>query len=213
MALAVFYDQQQYAQKALQAHQAVLELEPHRVDSLYGMAFWLLHEQNLEEAQRYVDQLVSLHPTYLNGWLIAGSLAQQSKHVDKAIQAYQRAVSLNSHLVDPYFNLGVLYRQKEDYQEAAQAFEHVTTLDKNNPEAHVNLGVVYAALSKIDQAEKEYQTALALNPQLAEGHYNLGLLYEFHRNTPQKALKYYQEYVRLGGQDDRIQTLLKRTKS
>ena len=72
---------------------------------------------------------------------------------------------------------------------------------------------MYVALSKIDQAEKEYQTALALNPQLAEGHYNLGLLYEFHRNAPQQALKYYEEYVRLGGQDERIQALLKRTKS
>jgi len=72
---------------------------------------------------------------------------------------------------------------------------------------------VYAALSKIDQAEEEYRTALTLNPQLAEGHYNLGLLYEFHRNAPQKALKYYEEYVRLGGQDERIQALLKRTKS
>jgi tetratricopeptide (TPR) repeat protein len=72
---------------------------------------------------------------------------------------------------------------------------------------------VYAALSKFDQAEEEYRAALALNPQLPECHYNLGLLYEFHRNAPQKALKYYAEYVRLGGQDERIQGLLKRSKS
>jgi tetratricopeptide (TPR) repeat protein len=70
--------------------------------------------------------------------------------------------------------------------------------------------VVYAALSKLKQAEEQYQAALALDPRLLEAHYNLGLLYEFHHNAPEKALKYYKEYVKLGGQDERITKLLKR---
>jgi tetratricopeptide (TPR) repeat protein len=73
--------------------------------------------------------------------------------------------------------------------------------------------VVYTALSKLKQAEEQYQAALALNPRLSEAHYNLGLLYEFHHNAPEKALEYYKEYVKLGGQDERIAKLLKRVGS
>jgi len=41
----------------------------------------------------------------------------------------------------------------------------------------------------------------------------LGLLYEFHHNVPKKALKYYEAYVNLGGQDERIIKLLKKVGS
>jgi Flp pilus assembly protein TadD len=106
-----------------------------------------------------------------------------------------------------------LYQQQEQYKEAAQAFENVLRLDKDNPEAHINLGVVYTALLKLKQAEEQYQAALVLDPRLSEAHYNLGLLYEFHHNAPEKALEYYKEYVKLGGQDERIAKLLKKVGS
>ena len=122
-------------------------------------------------------------------------------------------MALKTDLVEPYFNLGILHQQNGESAKAAEAFENVIRLDPNNPEAHINLGVVYAAMAKVDQAEQEYLTALQLNPSLPDCHFNLGLLYEFHRNAPQKALKYYQEYVNLGGQDGRIIKLLERTKS
>ena len=106
-----------------------------------------------------------------------------------------------------------MYQQQEQYTEAAEAFKNVLRLDKDNPEAHINLGVAYTALSKLKQAEEQYRTALVLDPGLSEAHYNLGLLYEFHHNVPEKALEYYKEYVKLGGQDERIAKLLKRVGS
>lgn len=211
VALAALYDHIPNPTKAIAAHQAVLALLPTQEDSLYGVAFWLLQDGKLHEAQPYVDRLLATSPSHVNGWIMAGSIAQQTDHIDQAIQAYQQAVSVKSELVEPYFSLGILYQQKEDYEHAAQALENVTRLDPKNSEAHLNLGVVYAALSKIDQAEKEYHAALAANPNLAEGHYNLGLLYEFHHHAPQKALEAYRTYVKLGGHDERILKLLQRT--
>ena len=64
-----------------------------------------------------------------------------------------------------------------------------------------------------EAARQQFQSAVQQQADLAEAHYNLGMLYEFHRNTPQKALKHYEEFLKLGGQDERIQTLLQRSKS
>jgi len=211
MALASLYDHLPDPTKAIAAHQAVLALQPTQADSLYGIAFWLLQEGKLKEAQPYVDRLLAASPSHVNGWIMAGSIAQQTDHLDQAIHAYQQAVSLQSELEQPYFSLGMLYQQKEEYDRAAQAFENVTRLDPKNAEAHMNLGVVLASLSKVNEAEKAYRAALALNPNLAEGYYNLGVLYEFHHHAPQKALEAYRTYVKLGGQDERILKLLQRT--
>ncbi|MCA9480418.1 MAG: tetratricopeptide repeat protein, partial [Nitrospira sp.] len=213
IALASLYDQTQDAANAIQAHQEILKLAPRQTDSLYGMAFWLVNQGKLKEAQPYLDRLLAEAPSHVNGWIMAGSISQQQNRRDPAIEAYQRAVALKTDLVEPYFNLGILHQQNGESAKAAEAFENVIRLDPNNPEAHINLGVVYAAMAKVDQAEQEYLTALQLNPSLPDCHFNLGLLYEFHRNAPQKALKYYQEYVNLGGQDGRIIKLLERTKS
>jgi tetratricopeptide (TPR) repeat protein len=213
MALASLHDQAQHPAKAITAHKGVLELAPNQTESLYGVAFWLTLEGKLKEAQPYVDRLLAHDPSHAHGWIMAGSIAQQLDQIDKAIKAYQQAVKLNTDVVEPYFQLGILHQQQEDYQQAAEAFEQVVRLEPRNAEAHINLGVVYAAMAKVDQAEKAYLTALEINPALPDCHYNLGLLYEFHRNAPQKAMNYYQEYVKLGGNDQRIVKLLERMKS
>ena len=64
--------------------------------------------------------------------------------------------------------------------------------------------------NQIEEAEKQYKTAISLNPSLVEAHYNLGVFYEFYRKDPEKALTQYRKYMDLGGNDVRIQKLLKK---
>jgi len=75
----------------------------------------------------------------------------------------------------------------------------------------LNLGVLYANLDLLDQAEQEYQSAISLKPKLVEAYYNLGVFYEFYRKDTGRALTQYQKYVQLGGNDERVKKLLKKT--
>ena len=95
-------------------------------------------------------------------------------------------------------------------QKAATHFQEVIRLSPEHAEAHLNLGVLFVNLNKLDQAEQENRTALSLNPKLLEGYYNLGVLYEFHRNDASQAVAQYRQYKKLGGQDERVQNLLKK---
>ena len=61
------------------------------------------------------------------------------------------------------------------------------------------------------QSIYEYQSAISLKPKLVEAYYNLGVFYEFYRKDTGRALTQYQKYVQLGGNDERVKKLLKKT--
>ncbi len=94
---------------------------------------------------------------------------------------------------------------------ALPQFKAVIQLDPQHAEAHLNLGVLYANLNKLEDAEKEYKVALSLNSKLVEAYYNLGVFYEFYRKDTNQALTQYRKYVELGGKDERVGNLLKKT--
>ena len=52
------------AQRAVDSWQKLLRVDPNQPDALYGMARAQLQGQNVEEAQRYLEQLRRAHPNH-----------------------------------------------------------------------------------------------------------------------------------------------------
>ena len=52
------------AQRAIDSWQKLLRVDPNQPDALYGMARAQLQGQNVEEAQRYLEQLRRAHPNH-----------------------------------------------------------------------------------------------------------------------------------------------------
>jgi tetratricopeptide (TPR) repeat protein len=71
------------------------------------------------------------------------------------------------------------------------------TLKKERGIFNYNLAVSYTQAKLYDEAIEAYEKSLDYNPQNPDANYNLGLLYANVKNMPDKAVAYYEEYLRL----------------
>lgn len=129
--------------------------------------------------------------------------------MDQAIEAYQQVLGTNPDHAEAHYNLGFLFQQQDQHQKAIEHFQRVTQLTPTDAEAYFNLGVLLVTQNQLDQAEEAYNKAIELQPNSREGQFNVGAFYEFHKQNLQKAKYHYQNYLDLGGTDQRIQELMK----
>ena len=60
------------------------------------------------------------------------------------------------------------------------------------------------------QAIGAYELAVKFNPEDAESYYNLGLLYSTYRQSPKKAIKYYNKYLEFAPKGDKVEAVRER---
>ncbi|MBI3617711.1 MAG: tetratricopeptide repeat protein [Candidatus Omnitrophica bacterium] len=73
----------------------------------------------------------------------------------------------------------------------------ISPADKQRLDMHFNLAVAYDKTKMYKAEEREYMECLRLDPRDASVHYNLGILYDDKLKNHAKAIKHYQEYLRL----------------
>jgi len=80
---------------------------------------------------------------------------------------------------------------------------------------YYNLGLNYTLAVDFNGAIKAFEQAVNFERKDADSYYNLGLLYSTYRQNPQKAIKYYEDYLELvpkGAKSDEVKeriTILK----
>ena len=209
--LAFVHDQLGEQKEAISAYQATLKMDPQNTTAMFNLANLYAQTGNSAKAREQLKALTKLNPKDAETWMLLAQLAERDNQPKEAIQAYQTALQAKSDLLEAHYALGFLL-QDQDQGQAADHFQEVIRLNPKHAQAHLNLGVLFANLDKLDQAEEAYQAAISLNPKLKEAYYNLGVFYEFHRKDTALALAQYRKYVELGGEDERIVNLLKKTK-
>lgn len=105
--------------------------------------------------------------------------------------------------------LGVAYKKQGMEDKAVETYRHVIDLQDSNVEAHYNLGILYREKGDFKKAEEEYRHAIFLDPGFAPAHYNLGILYDLYLNRPEDALKHYQDFKRLQGENKEVEVWIK----
>ncbi|HEY5599815.1 MAG TPA: tetratricopeptide repeat protein, partial [Candidatus Manganitrophaceae bacterium] len=105
-----------------------------------------------------------------------GTVLDQQKNWEEAIQAYRKAIELDSKWIEAYINLGVIYQKQNKYESAMQAFLEAMRLQPKLPEAHNNLGYLYQQRGLTDLARLEYLLALKFRPEWDIPRINLNAL-------------------------------------
>src|SRR3990172_873127 len=69
----------------------------------------------------------------------------------------------------------------------------------DDPDLYNNRGITFRETGEFKKAEEDYKQSIALKPDFSDAFLNLGILYELYMGKYTDALKYYKEYVKLGG--------------
>ena len=118
------------------------------------------------------------HEDTADDWFEAGVLAEDSRNLDQAAEAYERALQIGGPQAETCFNLGNVLRVMNRKSEAVQRYLQVVEIDPEYVEAWNNLGIVLSDLNRLEKAIDAYKAALKYEPHYADAHWNLAETFE-----------------------------------
>lgn len=120
-----------------------------------------------------------------------------------AIPVLQRFSEDNPEHAGPWLNLGIAYARIGETQAALTALDKAAALNPGNAAVQLQRGILLRERGDFEAALTAYESALELQPDYALAHRNLGILYDLYLQRPALALKHYERYRALIGEDSK----------
>lgn len=151
----------------IQALEQAITLDPNNPSLYLSMAQAKLVAQDVEAAQKAVAEALRLKSDFASAYYLRGTLNEQTRNINGAIEDLATALSLASRDPVVAFNLGRLYYNRasgDDLVRAEQLFMYAIQLNPNYADAIWSLGLLYERKGATSQALELYRKVLRLNP-------------------------------------------------
>lgn len=104
----------------------------------------------------------------------------------------------------PYIftNIGLAYLKLEQPGQAEQAFVDALEKDDRDAVAHNHLGILLRQQGNFAEALQHYRRAIQIDDEYAQAYLNLGILYDLYLQDLEKALRHYETYLSLTGEEN-----------
>ena len=104
-----------------------------------------------------------------------------------------------------YVNLAIIHAQNEDDENTRAALDQALALDAEYAPALNQLGMLLRRNGNFLEAEAAYLKAVTVSPDYALAHYNLGVLNELYLQRLDAALRHFETYQSLVGEDKQVE--------
>ena len=203
----VYNDMKKY-EKAIQAYEMALSINPNYVDALYNLGNTYEELGESPKALESYKKIISISPRYAKAFLNMGVIYSQQGQYQQAEEAFRKAAELPPPPANAYFNLGYIYEVRGEGAKAIEAYKKTIEIDSKHAEAYYNMGNVYVGLGVFDKALESYEQTLQINPKHLNAMVNASLI-SFQLGNYKNAVFYCDQAVRLGYQpeDDYLKAL------
>jgi tetratricopeptide (TPR) repeat protein len=149
--------------KASNAFDQALQLDPNHRKSLFNSSRVLLERGKSKEALERIEKALSLEPMSNEGLRLLGRARYELGSVDEAIKAYQRALTIDERDVWSMNNLGLIYIQQDRSCEALPPLARAVELRSNAPVFQNNLGTALERSGHPTAAAQAFEAAIAVD--------------------------------------------------
>ena len=156
------------SEKALNAFDQALQLDPNHRKSLFNSSRVLLESGRPKEAVERIEKALALEPMSNEGLRLLGRVRYELGDVDGAIEAYHRALSIDERDVWSMNNLGLIYIQQDRSSEALAPLARAIELRSNAPVFQNNLGTALERSGYPTAAAQAYEAAIAVDSTYAK---------------------------------------------
>jgi tetratricopeptide (TPR) repeat protein len=150
-------------EKALNAFDQALQLDPGHRKSLFNSSRVLLESSHPKEALERIEKALAQEPMSNEGLRLLGRARYELSDVDGAIQAYRRALSIDERDVWSMNNMGLIYIQQDRSSEALAPLARAVELRSNAPVFQNNLGTALERSGYPTAAAQAYEAAIAVD--------------------------------------------------
>jgi len=103
-----------------------------------------------------------------------------------------------------HVNLAIIHSRNNDDLAAEASITDALILDPLYPQANNQLGMLLRRQGKFTEAEAAYTRAVTADPDYALAHYNLGVLNDLYLQRLDAALRHYERYQEIVGEDKQV---------
>ncbi|HTW90224.1 MAG TPA: tetratricopeptide repeat protein [bacterium] len=183
-------------ERAAEAYERALELNPESVETRTSLAICLLREQRPEDAIRELKACLELDPNSAMAHQQLGNAYTMQSNWPKATDSYKRALRISPDTAEVYNNLGFAYLRCGNDPQAVAAFEAAIQHRPDYSEAHFNLANLHMEQQRYDLAIEHYRQTLRIQPSFVAAYYNMGRA-EYEKHDLNAAIRCYQKAVEL----------------
>ncbi len=195
--------------EALKNAQKLHALTPDDLRCTYLLALALFGRKQWEDAKRYADQVLILHPEDREMHLILVDVALNGDR-DLAVARKHVDVCLKQNPVDPgaLYYLGMIQKMEGDLGAAVRSLSKSVTGNPKNANAQSELGALSLQAGDLARAVPALEQAVLLAPEEAQNHYQLALAYS-RSGAPEKAKAQLEIYQQIKAKEDQDAKKLK----
>ena len=154
--------------------------------------------------QRGTDQVLpQIPPQALTMFEQAISIMASGDFVDAELRLKEFLLQYPAY-PGAHVNLAIIHAQNGNRQAAQASIDAALALNPNHAPALNQLGMLLRRNGNFLEAEAAYLKAVTVSPDYALAHYNLGVLNELYLQRLEVALKHFETYQSLVGEDKQV---------
>lgn len=123
----------------------------------------------------------------------AGSPADYTQRIVQA----ERVVAQDPKNLNAWITLGNDYFDTEQTQKSINAYGKALEIEPNNPNVLTDQGIMFRKTGWYDKALANFEKANKIDPNHLQSLYNAGLVYFVDLKQPEKALMYWNRYLKM----------------
>ena len=165
--LAQAYLQLDKTEKAIDAYQRAVDLDPLRDDTRIELGNLFYSLERYDDARQQYEEAVRINPSAGNRFALGQAYLKSGRFSDA--EAQFRIISrMEPDSPNGPFGMGQTYGEQGRYEEAIRRFEMAIDLDRNFHDAYAEMGYAYADLGDIDRAQEQVDFLDIHSPELAD---------------------------------------------
>lgn len=122
-------------------------------------------------------------------------------HVQRIVEL-EKIVANDPKNLNAWISLGNDYFDSQQAQKAIQAYAKALELKPDNPDVLTDQGIMFRKVGWFDRALANFEKAQKLNPNHLQSLYNIGVVYAVDLKQPEKAIPFWNRYLKLDGSSD-----------
>ncbi len=164
-------------EKAIRLYEKCAKSFPNHIYSKLNLSFLYYKLNQLEIAEKIIEEAIQLKPNLPNGHCIRGLVLKGLNKYDESRLSLEKAIELDKNYFDAYINLGLLNKDSNKYNEAEEYYLKALEINNKSAIAHLNLGACYKEKQDLDKAILHTKMAIELDNKLENCYLNLATIY------------------------------------
>lgn len=156
-----------------------------------------------QEATKMIGVPLTVIKKYQSALLFMGDKQWQA-----ATNIFDEIIVQHPELSGSYVNKAIIFQQQNKDTLAFEQVEKAILANDTNPYAHHLKGQLLKEQGKFERAEQSYKKALDIWPNYADAQLNMAILLELYRGKLQRAYAFYQSYLTLQPDDEKVKRWL-----